>query len=195
MSFEARATGDVQNCALGLGLCDQRGWTATNSAIAIEGLQAASDWTKFTGRFTTLDDCPGIKVLWRLLAKKGAPVSGTVEVRNLKITATKVSNLVSGYATVTASASLSNDGKTLYLIVFNKDLNNDTPVQIALKGLGTVTSVRRWMVTGPSLTALNFDNEEVREVESGVAMPLPQQGLLDYTTPARSMTAIEVHMK
>ncbi|HEX2949934.1 MAG TPA: alpha-L-arabinofuranosidase C-terminal domain-containing protein [Armatimonadota bacterium] len=191
ISFEARATGNFPNCQIGLGLNDMRGWSTTSSALAIEGLQTTNKWTKFSGRFNTLFDCQGIIPLWRLRAKKGSSLTGTVEIRNLRIVACKAAS-VSGCETLTAAASKSADGKTLYLIVFNKDLAKDIPVQIRLQGLRQVTSVRRWLVNGPNLAALNFEKENVREVESGVAMALPQDGLLTYTAPAHSMTAIEI---
>jgi alpha-N-arabinofuranosidase len=129
-----------------------------------------------------------------LRAKKDHPITGTVEIRNLHVTAYEPAHFAA-YDVITSSASTSRDGKTLYIIVFNKDLTNDIPVQIALTGARPVTAVRRWTVTGPNLAALNFDQEEVREVESGVAMPSPQGGKLQYTAPARSMTALEVTMK
>ncbi|HEX2949183.1 MAG TPA: alpha-L-arabinofuranosidase C-terminal domain-containing protein [Armatimonadota bacterium] len=194
LSFEARATGNLKASILGLELCDSRGWSTTNSAIAVEGMQSSTEWTAFGKVFVTLPDCPGISLIWRLRADKDHPVDGTIEVRNLKVTAYDFGKFPA-YATITSSASLSQDGKTLYLIIFNKHLTEDTRVHIALKGLPGVTSVRRWMVTGPSLASLNLDKEEVREVESGVDMPLPQAGVLSYTAPARSMTAIEIRRK
>ncbi|HEX2949935.1 MAG TPA: alpha-L-arabinofuranosidase C-terminal domain-containing protein [Armatimonadota bacterium] len=194
ITFEARATGNVKNSVIGLGLCDKRGWTATSSAIAVEGMQSVADWTKFEGAFNTLPDCPGTSVLWRLRVNKATPVTGTIEVRNLKVTAYESSHFAA-YEAVTSSASTSADGKTLYLMIFNKHMTDDIPVQVSVKHLNGIASVRRWMVTGPSLSALNFDKEEVREVESGVSMPLPQAGLLKYTAPARSMTAIEIQTK
>lgn len=194
LSFDARSTGDLKGSNMGLGLCDLRGWDATGSAIAAEGAETATTWKHFEQVFTTHADCPGIDVLWRLRATKENPVSGTIEVRNLKLTAYEPAHF-GAYETITSSASLSADGKTLYLIIFNKHLTDDTPVQISVKGLAPVTSVRRWMVTGPNLASLNFDKEDVREVESGVNMPLPQAGVMSYTAPARSMTAIEVKLK
>ncbi|HEX2949726.1 MAG TPA: hypothetical protein VHV83_09180, partial [Armatimonadota bacterium] len=194
ISFEARATGNVKDAILGLGLCDLRGWNATSSAIAVEGIESATQWKKFEQSFGTLPDCPGTLVLWRLRASKGSPINGTLEVRNLRISGYQPAHFPA-YQTITSSASTSADGKVLYLMIFNKDLTANIPVQISLKRTGQVASVRRWMVTGPSFAALNTKTEEVREVESGVSMPLPQAGLLNYTAPARSMTAIEVRMK
>ncbi|HEX2949936.1 MAG TPA: alpha-L-arabinofuranosidase C-terminal domain-containing protein [Armatimonadota bacterium] len=194
LSFEARVSPGMKNCILGIGMCDARGWTATLSAIAAEGLQASTEWSKHEEVFNTLTDCPGADILWRFRVTKGVPVTGTIEVRNLKVTAYE-SGHFAAYATVTSSASTSADGKTLYLMVFNKDMTNDTPVQISLKNTRPVTSVRRWMVTGPSLTSTNLTKDEVHEVESGVSMALPKAGMLSYTAPARSMTAIEVRMQ
>ncbi|HEX2951424.1 MAG TPA: alpha-L-arabinofuranosidase C-terminal domain-containing protein, partial [Armatimonadota bacterium] len=194
ISFEARSTGNVKNATMGLGLGDSRGWSATSSAIGVEGIESATQWKKFEKTFNTLSDCPGALLLWRLRASKGSPVTGTLEVRNLRVTP-YVSEQFPAYHVITSSASMSADGKTLYLIIFNKHMTDNIPVQLSLKHLTGITSVRRWMVTGPNLASLNLAKEEVREVESGVEMPLPQAGMLNYTAPARSMTAIEVRLQ
>ncbi|HEX2949181.1 MAG TPA: alpha-L-arabinofuranosidase C-terminal domain-containing protein [Armatimonadota bacterium] len=194
LSFEARATGSVKTATVGLELLDSRGWDATKSGKAIDGIEQATEWKKYEAKFRTYADCPGTVVAWRLMSNKNNPVSGTIEVRNLKVSAYTIDHFPA-YNVITSSASMSADGKTLYLIIFNKHLTDNIPVRISLNGLKGIDAVRRWMVTGPSLAATNLNKEEVREVESGVAMPLPQHGVLNYTAPVRSMTGIEVHMK
>lgn len=194
ISFEARARGDVAGARLGLGLCDSRGWNAVQSAVGVEGIQNARQWKKFEGRLQVRPDCPGVFVLWRLQSNASYPATGTIDVRNLKVVRYR-SNEFAAYPAITASASKSSDGKRLYLIVFNKHHSKDIQADIAVHGLRSVKSVRRWTVTGPSLAATNLQSEEVRETESGVPMPPPQRGVLTHTFPARSMTAVEFTLK
>jgi hypothetical protein len=53
-------------------------------------------------------------------------------------------------------------------------------------------SARAWTVTGPSLEALNVKEEQVKETESGAAVPGVTAGGFTRTFPAHSMTAVEV---
>ncbi|HEX2950206.1 MAG TPA: alpha-L-arabinofuranosidase C-terminal domain-containing protein, partial [Armatimonadota bacterium] len=190
LSFEARATGTFTNAVMGLQLLDIRGWEATHSAIACEGIQKATDWKEFNVTFNSITDSPGVSICWRLIPKQNIPVSGTLEVRNLRITTNKPTTYPA-YPAITASASRSADGKTVYLIVFNKHHAEDITTTIAVNGLGRRAHIRRWTVTGPSLTETNLAEEAVRETESGVAMQLSPKGTLTHTFPARSMTAFE----
>ncbi|HEX2949950.1 MAG TPA: alpha-L-arabinofuranosidase C-terminal domain-containing protein [Armatimonadota bacterium] len=197
LSFEARTTNpELTNLTTGLGLAlnDLRGWEATSSAIKLEGIDGSTEWKKFYGIFNTLPDCPGTVVLWRLCGTKASPATGTLEVRNIKVTAYQQQRFPA-YNVITSSASLSADRKTLYLIIFNKHMTDNIPVTVRLKGVPHISSVQRWMVTGPSLASTNLDRDEVREVESAVTMPLPANGTITYDAPARSMTAIEVHIR
>lgn len=198
LSFEARSSGNFDGTNLGLGLSDTRGWDATRSALGVEGVESAADWKPFEGRFRTLADAPGASLVWRLRAPQNrevgaAPIAGTIEIRNLRIVSWQ-SEQFPAYAAITATSSLSRDRSKLYLMVFNKHHEDAIPVSISVKNFAT-TQARRWSVTGPSLDALNRDDEpgktSVRETEIGVAMTLAHGKVL-WTAPPRSMTAIEI---
>lgn len=95
------------------------------------------------------------------------------------------------YAALTATASLSPDGRKLSLIVFNKSSENALATRLDMRGF-KAKQAQRWTVSGPTLDALNTQTEQVREIESAVATPLKKDGTLNHTFPARSMTAIEL---
>ena len=125
----------------------------------------------------------------RLIVKKGAaPVSGTFEVRDLR-----VARLADPppYAVLTASASVSGDGGVLYLVVFNKHHADEIAASVDVAD-ASVRSARAWTVTGPSLTCTNLDKIEVRETVSGRDVPGVTPKGFTCTFPARSMTALEI---
>lgn len=190
LSFEARTTGDPPDgVQLGLGLMDSRGWDATHSGNGIEGLDKAKEWKRFSGDLTTLPDCPGLKAYWRVLPKKES-ITAKVEIRDIRVVRKKA---FPPYAVLTAAASVSENGETLYLIVFNKHHEEAIDADIAL-GSG-VSSGRLWTVAGPSFETTNLDEDKVTEVRSGDAAVVSAQGTLRHTFPPRSMTAFEFEVK
>ena len=188
ISFEARSKGEMGKARLGLSLVDSRGWDQTRSGIAVEGIEGAVDWKRFEGEFKVLPDCPGVSAAWRILSPNGK-ITGKVELRALEVTAVTRESYPA-YAALTATASLSKDGKKLFLIVFNKHHADAIAAMVNVAGF-PARSVRRWTVTGPQLEATNLDGELVREIESGAKMDPAAGGSFRHVFPARSMTAIE----
>ncbi|HEX2948543.1 MAG TPA: hypothetical protein VHV83_03070, partial [Armatimonadota bacterium] len=192
LSFEARSTGTL-NGRLGLGIDDNRGWDATHSGTNAEGVEVAREWTKFSVHFAALTDNTGAGLVWRFRPSKEG-FTGTEEIRNVKVT-TFIPARFPAYSALTASASRSSNGKTVYLIVFNRHHADDISADVNVKGIKNITGVRRWTVSGPSLAALNLTEEQVRETESGVTVPISPDGRIKNTFPARSMTAFEISCK
>jgi alpha-N-arabinofuranosidase len=189
VSFEARSMGDLGAANMGLGLVDRRGWEATRSANAVEGAGRAAEWTRFAGTFRPLPDCPGAYLVWRLRAGL-LPVTGTVEVRNLAVEALRP-EIWPAYPALTAAASLAADGKTLFVIVFNRHHRDAVPARISVRGW-PAGSVRRWTVTGENLASMNVEKDEVRETESGIPTRVSAASVIAHVFPPRSMTAFEI---
>lgn len=188
VSFEARSSEGLAGATLGLSVIDSRGWEPYHSGMAIEGAEGARDWRHFEGLFSSLDDATGVILVWRILPH-GASVSGRLDIRNIKVTTVHPASFPA-YKAVTAAASLSDDGKKLYVVVFNKD--SERPATVSIRPAGFVgTSARRWTVTGPRLDSTNLGSEEVKETVSGEAVPV-SGGVLRLTLPPGSMTAVEV---
>ena len=145
--------------------------------------RAASRW----GDMVTLPDCPGLLVMWRL-RPGGRTLSGTIEVRDIRLTPVPG---VPGYAALTSSASVSDDGATLYVIVFNKHHESAIRAEITVEDFA-VASARAWTVTGPSLDSFNLKDEQVRETVAGAEVPLASPATLTHTFPPHSMTALEL---
>lgn len=183
--FEARfiPKGDQPRVSLGLGLADPRGWKATRSAIAVRGI-SEPEWKTFAGDYLGLPDATGLDVVARLEVGKER-VTGKLEVRNLRIESS-ISGSAPAYNLVTASASLSKDGRTLYVVAFNKSDQHAVTTRIELSGFDA-TGAKRWEVNGPSLASLTG----VRETVSGEPLALETDGLT-VTLPPHSMSAFEL---
>jgi alpha-N-arabinofuranosidase len=115
---------------------------------------------------------------------ESAKVSGRIEVRNLKVEAI-TAPVFPVYSLLTASSSLSEDGKTLHLIVFNKSAGEDIAAAIHVAGFHPA-SASVWEVNGPSFAAVAGVGETVHGAPLDMAGAAPV-----HTFPAHSMTAID----
>jgi alpha-N-arabinofuranosidase len=183
VSFEARFVPDPGSPGgdLGLGLVDARGYDATQSAMTINGI--GPEWKAFRDMYHAEHDTKAI-VLQARLAFGTAKSSGRYEVRNLQIEAVSAP-VFPAYPLLTACAMLSEDGKTLHLIVFNKSTAQDISAQIDLAHFHAA-SARLWEVNGPTLGAVTGVAETVH------GDPLDMSGVGPvHLFPAHSMTAID----
>ena len=195
LTFEARFKPENEsqreNASLGLGMVDSRGYGKTKSAAGVMGLEKARDWQRFSCAFQSRQDCPGfnllLKVEDKLLPFKGklsAPLYGSLEVRNLKISLSSPPTCPA-YQGLTASSSISADGKTLHLIVFNKSFDKTVASNIELKGF-KATSARSWTVWQDNVASVDY----AAPVEAEVGIP-KDGGDLKIAFPPHSMTAID----
>jgi hypothetical protein len=188
LRFEARVAGTFPaGSLLGIGLVDQRGWDATHSGSALDGLEVASDWTRFAGgELVTLPDCPGLLLLFRLQGFS-SPASARLEIRHFELV---MAEDFPPYRVVTAAASLSEDSSRLFVMLFNKHHQDSQPIELKLT-TGRLLEARRWEVTGPALESTNLAGELVRETKSGELCTMAGPQLLRLTLPPHSMTAVE----
>src|SRR5699024_558638 len=140
-------TGKVR---LGLGLMDARGWKATGNATTAPRIENAHEWRKFRGTLKLLPDAKGVILLARLMAGD-KPVYGTMQVRDLHVNVLSRASFPA-YPAVTAYSSISDDGKTLYLLVFNN--STKMPIHTTIhRSCFDAASARYWQVTGSTLAA------------------------------------------
>lgn len=189
LSFEARFSGaPVQQAVLGLGLSDSRGWEKTRSAVAAEGIEKAKEWTPFSAYFLPLVDCTKLGISIRVRNTKDDPLTGKLEVRNIKVT--KKAGY-KPYPVVTAISSIAKDGKKLFVTVFNKDNKNDITTTINCPE-GNIKSAKYWQISSENMASIKEDqckiieNKQINDVK---------KDQLTMTLPARSMTAIEMERK
>jgi hypothetical protein len=149
--------------------------------------KTATDWTTYAGgEMVTLPDCPGLLLLFRLQGFS-SPSSARLEIRNLELV---LADDFPPYQSVTAAASLSEDGARLFIMLFNKHHQDSQLVEVKVSN-GRLFQARRWEVTGPAMESTNLAGDLVRETKSGEPCPLFSPQILRLTLPPHSMTALE----
>jgi alpha-N-arabinofuranosidase len=187
VSLEARFVPDPGNPAppIGFVVGDVRGWAATRSAVGLDGVR--TDWKAFQEPYHGLPDTTAITVQMHLDFGT-AKVSGRLEVRGFQIEAISAP-VFPAYSLLTALASLSEDGKTLHLIVFNKSEGLNIPVTLHLAGFHAASG-SIWEVNGPYLGTLGGVTDTVQ------GAPLDMTGGEPvHVFPAHSLTAIDFAAK
>lgn len=185
MSFESRfipEPGKPATANVGLSLLDSRGWDKTSSAMAVDSLEKDRKWTFHQGDFMPIPGCAGIDILFRV-PNAAVPSFGKLEVRNFKIESW-IPARQPAYAGLTASGAISEDGKKLRLMVFNKSFDQSIESTIDLGNFDAAIA-KSWTLAPPPDTMTAVEPEE-REIE------LPAAGSpLKLKFPAHSMTALE----
>lgn len=183
LSYEGRFTQtSSDSLLLDLLLEDSRDWTSS-MVSAVVGSVSTPTWTTYQGEMNGLPDTTGIATLLSMPAGSKI-ISGLLEIRNAKLDIYK-QPIFPAYNLITSAASVSTDGHTVYMIVFNKS-NLHIPMTVNFNGF-TGISARRWEVNGPSLATTTG----VSEVVSNTNLPLSGGTSAQHIFPAHSMTAIE----
>lgn len=192
LRWEQRIEGDSAGFSPGMGLCDARGWNATHSACGSSSGEAGADgWASFQTEMRALPDAQGLMGVLRLIGSS-KPVTATIRIRNARVEQLTPRS-EPAFDAVTTHASLSADGRTLHLVVFNKHHDRDLPMQVRLAD-GSAKGAKAWSVSGP-FEATNMDKgkeNEVRETLGGRAVEGVKPDGFAFTFPARSMTAIDI---
>jgi alpha-N-arabinofuranosidase len=183
VNFEARFVPDAGSATVpvGINIGDARGWAVTRSMIEIDRI--GGEWKTFRALYHAEPDTAAITVQAHM-DFGSAKISGRLEVRGFQIEALSAPRFPA-YALLTACATLSGDGKTLHLIVFNKSTRQDIPARLRIAGFHAA-SARVWEVNGPSLSALDGVAETVHGAPFDMASKEPV-----HLFPAHSMTAID----
>ena len=187
LSFDARFLSDAGHAAeapqatFGLGLGDARGWTKTKSAVAIPCTFRAGEWSHCSGIYLSLPDTDEVDILFRLEKIRSA-VSGTFEVRNLKAVVMTAEQFPA-YPALATFSSLSNDGNTLYLLVFNRDPEHAVRADVVLN--------RFPARSGKSLELYRKDVNSCDYFQGRRGEQKLSGGRFFHTFPAHSLTAFE----
>ena len=170
--------------ALNLVLSDAGGKEAPMNSAQFLG-PMMPDWHSFSRYYTV--SVPGQRAIYGRFHSE-MPVSGQLEIRNLQLEC-YTEPVLPAYPLVTSSASLSADGKTLYLIVFNKGESGSIHTKIATAGFAPAAA-KLWQVTCPKPDLMTTVSG-VQETTSGEAVPVTDNHVaLDL--PAHSMSALEI---
>ena len=170
---------------------DIRGWTKTKWAKSTQKVKGNTSWIYVEKIFKTLPDTKKIKIIVRRIGSK-PPLKGKVFVKNVKLYKVKVKDFYVPYLSVNASKS--KDGKKVYLMVINKNLEKDVESEIRLKGFEAKTGVAKIFILWAEridatnegfLPKVKVYKEEVKFKEDSFR----------YKFKKHSLTAIEIWSK
>lgn len=193
ISYEGKMVDGTKEISaiLGMGLVDSRGWVKTGSAVSAEGMNKAVDWKHFSGKMITVPGCNKVQILFRLRGGK-QPVTATAMIRDIKIE--ELPESLPPYPVITAVSSVSADRKIIYLVVFNKDLENPIKTNIEVKDK-SVSKARIWTVTGPATGTNTEGKQEVGLKVDGGTIPEVTQSGFSCELPPCSMSVVEIYRK
>jgi len=193
LTFEAKWVPDTGSNVgdLGIGVMDERGWNESGSAVGVDGLSNARDWTAFEGIYRPRPDTQGI-VLTGRFAEASSQIHGSLYLRTVRLTPW-IGDIYPSYPSITAYPTRSADGRKLYLIVFNLTLNQDVTTNIQWKGCGA-NSATYSEINAPTARATNIGNQEAGWMVRDESLDLKDPSTLVHTFPAHSATAIVLNV-
>ncbi|MCX7800562.1 MAG: hypothetical protein N2109_09495 [Fimbriimonadales bacterium] len=182
ISFEGKFEGTARGAKLGLSAIDRRGWEPFHSGVAIEGVESARDWSKFSARFPTLPGSDGCLLVWRAIPR-GEPLSGVLRIRNVTVR-TLVPAHQPGFPALQMFAS-SDPGKGRgAILLLRRDTGGPLDVVLELRRARPTALVARTLAG--RLEANNLDAEEavvrtlptqIDRMRNTVALRLPRHSL------------------
>jgi len=186
LSFELKSSQGKGSISPGLGLCDARGWSATQSACGVEGSGDDLDWKPYETSMMILPDAKGLNLVLRI--RQAQKFSGRIEIRNIRIAEIEPESFPP-YSAITALATGTSDRKIVKLIVINKHHTDDLPAYVSLK---KIRSAKIWTVSAPSLAAISNNPDGAFERVSGEAVEGISADGFTRSFPARSISAVEI---
>ena len=192
LSGKLRAEGLIDYEGVGLQVMDGRGWAATHSAIETGRIWGTTKWIDVSAEYTTLADASEILVIVRRLSGHGK-IKGKIFVKDITLTE-KTDSLPKGKDAVSVSASISGDGKTVYLMVLNKNVVDDIEAIVSLDNNKIAKVVDVWTLNGPNILATNEElsnNVTINNIKVNVI----DQNNLTYSFPPHSLTSIKIMVR
>ncbi len=171
---------------IGIAVEDARGWNKTHYQPKNIQLSGTTKWQWVSGEIRTLPDAEAIKIMVRRISGKGK-ISGKAYFDEVRIME-KTSNLGS-VQSVVGTASISEDGGFIYLILINKQLDNSANVQIRLPD--EYQPVGAEAMFGESAYSMNMPvarNEGVRLIKADWQ---EKDGYVYFNLSPLSMTGIQ----
>lgn len=145
---------------IGIAVEDARGWNRTHHQPKNIQLAGTTKWQWVGGEIRTLPDAEAIKIMVRRIGGKGK-ISGKSYFDEVRIMES-ASNLGS-VQSVVGTASISEDGEFVYLILINKELESSADVQIRLPGEYRPVSLET--LSGSSPYSMNMPAGKVEDVQ------------------------------
>jgi len=170
---------------------DARGWSQTKSASATERVKGTTDWKYVEVIYETLPDAKAVNVLVRRGGEK-VPLKGKAYFKDVKLEKF-IPSLDTKIPFLSVNVSKSVDGKKVFLMVINKNMDAPMTSKIDLKDFALASKGNAWVLNGPSVDATNekkHDNVKVSHQKFEI-----KGNPFDFTFEPHSLTAIEIEEK
>lgn len=185
----------AENLVADNGVCleaqDARGWTKTHSEASTKKVKGSTDWQYVETIYKTLADAKAVRVIARRIGGTG-PLKGTATFKDVKLEKFVLS-MPDKIPYLSVNASKSADGKKVYLMVINKNMDEPMTATIDLKGFTPAAKGNAWVLNGPSVDATNekqHDNVKVTPHEFEI-----KGTPFEFTFEPHSLMAIEIEGK
>lgn len=166
---------------------DARGWDQTKSSAFTEKVKGTTDWQYVETIYETLPDAKAVNVIARRIGESG-PLKGKAYFKEVKLKKF-IPSLDTKVPYLSVNASKSADGKTVYLMVINKNMDEPITAGIELKDFAPAAKGNSWVLNGPSVDATNeqkHDNAKVTQQELEI-----NNNPFEFTFEPHSLTVIE----
>lgn len=170
---------------------DGRGWTKTKPAISTEKIKGTTDWTYVEAIYRTLPDAKLVNVIARRIGEEG-PLKGKAYFKDVKLEKF-IPDIDTKIPYLSVNASKNEDGSKIYLMVVNKNLEEEMTSTIELKDFIPDSKGDAWVLNGPEVDSTNevdHDNVKITHKEFEI-----DGSKFQYTFEPHSLTAIEINRK
>jgi alpha-N-arabinofuranosidase len=190
-----KLSGDIktENLNDNHGVCleiqDGRGWSISHSAEETESISGTNDWKYVEVIYKTLPDASAVRVIARRIGEEG-PLKGKAYFKDVKLEkfVPGLDSINMAYLSVNASKNL--DGKKVFLMVINKNMEQAMTVNVDLKNFISASHGNAWILNGPSIDATNENRHntvKITQKEFEI-----KNNPFQYTFEPHSLTAIEI---
>lgn len=150
----------AENLTAEPGVCleaqDARGWTKTRSAAGTERISGIGDWRYVEVVYDTLPDAKAVNVIARRVGEEG-PLKGKAYFKDVRLEKF-IPSIDTKIPYLSVNASKSADGKKIYLMVINKNMDESVTSVIELKDFIPAEEANAWILNGPAVDATNEVN-------------------------------------
>jgi len=171
-----------------------RGWDETKSASSTQRVKGTTEWQYIETIYRTLPDAKVVNVIARRIGEKG-PLKGKAFFKGVKLRKF-VPELETRIPYLSVNASKDSDGKRVYLMVINKNLDDSVMATIELRNFEAKAKGDAWILNGPSVDATNEedpDNVKITQTDFEIwNQKTGPKNTFTYTFEPHSLTAIEI---
>ncbi len=176
-----------KNGGVSLSVVDGRGWQKTQSAVSTRKIAGTTGWQFVDVLYKTLPDAESVNVIARRIGKEG-PLKGKAFFKDVRLDKYILPDTHIPYLSLNASKSKKLN--SVYLMVINKNMDEDITSLIELNDFVPSGKADAWILNGPSIDASNEKiSNNVKVTHKSFEI---ESASFEFTFEKHSLTAIEI---